>query len=364
MSPVEVKLVAYESLKKFTTETLSRVGLTSVDAKTVASVLTWANLRGVDSHGVQLLPWYLEAVEIGHMKIKPDIRIEKETPAMLLIDADHAFGPVVTTFAMKKVIEKAKKVGIGWAFIRKHNHAGAMGFYPHIAAEQGLAGIAWCCGNTTTAPHGAKFPGIANNPIAISVPAKRHRPLLLDMALSIAAGAKLFVYKDKGLPLPDGWALDKDGNPTTDPSLAAILMPIAGPKGSGLSIMLECLGSVMVNFPKVEPVVLGKEEPFGAGKSVAGNPDRIRQHIQNSVVIAIDISTFTDIEGYKEHIDNLIDGLKGLPKAKGFDEIFVPGEPEWRTYDERFKNGIPIPGKTFQNLKKVADKFSLALLTG
>ena len=196
------------------------------------------------------------------------------------------------------------------------------------------------------------------------MPAKRHRPLLLDMALSIAAGAKLFVYQDKGLPLPEGWVLDKDGNPTTDPSLAAVLMPIAGPKGSGLSIMLECLGSVMVGFPKVEPVVLGKEEPFGAGKSVVGNPERIRQHIQNSVVIAIDISTFTDIEGYKEHIDNLIDGLKGLPKADGFDDIFVPGEPEWRTYDERLKNGIPIPGKTFQNLKKVADKFSLALPTG
>jgi len=124
------------------------------------------------------------------------------------------------------------------------------------------------------------------------------------------------------------------------------------------------VGSGMKGFPKVEPVVLGKEEPFGTGKPIDGNPDRIRQHIQNSVVVAIDISTFTDIEGYMEHIDNLIDGLKGLPKAEGFNEIFVPGEPEWRTYDERLKNGIPIPEKTFQNLKKVADKFALALPTG
>lgn len=312
---------------------------------------------------MQLLPWYAEAVDIGHMKTKPNIRAEMQTPATLLIEADHAFGPVVTILAVKKVMEKAKKAGIGWAFLRKHNHQGAMDYYPLIATEQGMAGLAWCCGNTTNAPHGAKFPGIANNPIAISVPAKRHRPLVLDMAMSIAAGAKLLVYKDKGLPLPEGWALDKDGNPTTDPSVASILMPIAGPKGSGLSIMLECLGSVMVGFPKVEPVVLGKEEPFGVGKPIAGNPDRIRQHIQNSVVIAIDISKFTDVEGYKEHIDNLIDGLKGLPKAEGFNEIFVPGEPEWQTYDERLENGIPIPEKTFQNLKKVADRFAVALPT-
>lgn len=136
-------ILTKETLFKFTREVFIKVGMSTEDAETVASVLTWANLRGVDSHGVQLLPWYLEAVEIGHMKIKPNIRIEKETPATLLIDADHAFGPVVTTFAMKKVIEKAKKVGVGWAFIRKHNHSGAMGFYPHIAAEQGMAGITW-----------------------------------------------------------------------------------------------------------------------------------------------------------------------------------------------------------------------------
>ena len=359
MAQNEVR-IACEPLKEFTREVLTRQGMSPENAETVASVLVWANLRGVDSHGVQLLPWYVEAVDIGHMKVKPKIRIEKETPATLLIDADHAFGAVVTVLAMNRVMEKAKKVGIGWAFIRQNNHQGAMGYYPLIAAEKGMAGIAWVCGNTTTAPYGAKFPAVSNSPIAISVPARRHRPLILDMATSIAAGAKLFVYKDKGIPLPEGWVLDKDGNPTTDPGQASILIPIAGPKGSGLSIMLECLGSVIVGFPKVEPVVLKKEKPFGMGP-IAGNPDRIRQHIQNSVVAAIDISTFTDVEVYQEHIDNLIDGLKALPKAAGFSEIFVPGEPEWRTLDERSQNGIPLPEKTFRNLQGVAERFNIEL---
>jgi len=362
MAPGEV-LIAWESLKDFAKKVFIQVGMPPEDAETEADALVWANLRGVDSHGVQLIPWYVEAADIGHMKVKPNIQIVKETPATLFIDADHAFGPVVTTFAMNRVMEKAKEVGIGWAFIRKTNHQGAMGYYPLIAAEKGMAGIAWVCSSTNTAPHGAKFPGVSNNPIAISVPAKSHRPLILDMATSVAAAAKLFVARDKGVSIPEGWALDKDGNPTTDPWQAAILMPIAGPKGSGLSIMMECLTSLMVDNPKLEPILQGREEPFGV-KGIAGDPDRIRRHIQNSVVAAIDIGKFTDVEVYKEHIDNLIDGLKALPKAEGFSEIFVPGEPEWRTYEERSRSGIPLPEKTFRSLQAIAGRFGIELIPG
>ena len=124
--------------------------------------------------------------------------------------------------------------------------------------------------------------------------------------------------------------------------------------------MLECLGSLIVDFPKIEPVVTGKQPPFGMGTMI-GNPDRIRQHIQNSVVAAIDINTFTDVAKYKEHIDNMIDGIKSLPKAEGFDEIFVPGEPEWRTWDERTKNGIPLPEKTADNLSKLGERLGVKL---
>ncbi|MFC1820876.1 Ldh family oxidoreductase, partial [Thermodesulfobacteriota bacterium] len=321
------------------------------------------SMIGVDSHGVQLIPWYVEAVEIGHMKLKPGIVIEKETPATLLIDADHAFGPVVTSYAMRLVMEKAKTVGIGWAFIRKTNHQGAIGYYPLMAAKEDMAGIMWSCGQTTTAPYGARFPGIANNPIAIAVPAKRHRPLILDMATSIAAVSKLHLAKDKGVQIPDTWALDKEGNVTTDPWKASILQPVGGPKGSGLSIMLECLTSIIVDFPKLEPVLSGREEPFGL-EGMIGNPDKIRRHIGNSTVAAIDIGMFTDVNVYKEHIDKMIDGLKSLPRADGVDEIFVPGEPEDRIFDERSLKGIPIPHKTASNLRDVGNKLDIPLPSG
>jgi len=360
MAQSNVKVIAWKPLQGFVKEILIKVGMPPDDAATEAEVMVWANRRGVDSHGVQLLPWYIEAVDIGHMKVKPDIQIVKETPAALFIEADHAFGAVVTVFAMKKVMAKAKAMGIGWAFIRRTNHQGAMGYYPLMAAQNDMAGLVWVCGNTSMTPFGSKFPGLANNPIAISVPSKRHRPLVLDMATSIAAGAKLLVAKDKGIAIPEGWALDEEGKPTTDPWKARILLPIGGPKGSGLSLMLECLGSVIVDFPKVEPVVLRKEPPFGMGTMV-GNPDRIRQHIQNSVVVAIDIGTFTNVAKYKEHIDNMIDGIKALPRAEGFDEIFVPGEPEWRTWEERTRNGIPLPVKTADNLSKLGERLGVKL---
>lgn len=357
MSQSEIR-VAWEPLKKFVREVFVRAGMPPEDAETTAEVLVWASRRGVDSHGVQLIPWYVEAIDIGHMKVKPDIQVLKETPAALFIEADHALGPVVTVFAMNRIMEKAREVGIGWAFIRNTNHQAAMGYYPQMAARHNMAGIAWVCSPANTAPYGASVAGVSNNPIAISVPAKRHPPLVLDMATSVVAAQKLNIAKAKGISIPPTWALDKDGQPATDPFQAVTLLPVGGPKGSGLSLMLECLTSVIVGAPKLEPLLQGKEKPLGL-ESMLGNEDRIRLHIQNSVVIAIDIATFTDVEEYKVHIDNLIDGLKALPRADGFDEIFVPGEPEERNFEERSRLGIPVPAKIADNLRAVADRFGI-----
>lgn len=343
--------VAWGPLKQFAKEVFVRLGASPEDAETEASALIWANLRGVDSHGVLQIPLYVQEVEGGYMNPKPDIQILKETPASLVIEADHAFGPVVTTFTMNRVIEKAREMGIGWSFILNTSHQGSMGYYPLMAAEKDMAGIIFVCTGPSMAPYGAKAAGVDNSPIAISVPAKRHRPLLLDMATSVAAGSKILLAIDKGISLPEGWALDKDGNPTTDPRQATILLPFGGPKASGLALMLECLSSVMVGYPQLEPVLLGHKKFEG-------------HMVQYSVAVAIDISTFTDVEGYKEHIDNLIDGLKALPKADGFEEILVPGELEDRTFDDRSRNGIPLPEGTLRRLQSVAQKFGIKLPAG
>ena len=341
--------VGWEELRSFTADVFVAAGLKREDADLEAEVLVWANLRGVDSHGVLRVSAYVERVDQGIMNPRPNVRVEKETPATLLIEADHAFGPIVTTMAMRKVIEKAREVGIGWGLIRNTTHQGAMAYYPLMAAREGMGGIALVCSPPNMAIFGARAAGVHNSPIAIAVPGRRHPPIVLDMATSVAAGGKLKLAGDKGGSIPLGWALDADGNPTTDPDLGTILLPFGGPKGSGLAFMFECLSSLTVGNPLIGPALAR------AGGSV---------HVQNSVVAAIDIGTFTDVEGYKDNVDSTVERIKALPRAEGVDEIFVPGEPEDRVYQERYRSGIPLPVGTVRNLRAVADRFGLEMPAG
>jgi LDH2 family malate/lactate/ureidoglycolate dehydrogenase len=368
MADSEVKVVAWQPLKEFAKEVFIRAGMPPADAEAEAGALIWANLRAVDSHGVLRIPWYLDNIEKGVMNPKPDIKVIKETPATIFLDADRALGPVVTIKVVDMVVAKAKETGICWALIRNLTHQGALGYYSQMIAEKGMAGIVFVCNPPNMAPFGARVPGVHNSPIAISVPAKRHRPLNLDMATSVVAGGKLWLAVDKNVPIPEGWALDKEGKPTTDPKNVGALLPFGGPKGSGLSMMFECLSSVMAGNPQLEPALFGREtDKSDEGKQKQAIGERLAyvpKHIQNSVVAAIDIGTFTDLESYKEHIDNLIDGIKALPKADGFSEIFVPGEPEERTFTERSKKGIPLPEGTVRNLRAVSEKLGVKLPPG
>jgi len=346
--------VSGESLQDFTQEVFVRVGLPIEDAKIVAKVLIWANLRGVDSHGVQRVPQYLERVGNGLMNAQPNIRIVGETSATVLIEADRALGPVVTTFAMEQVIGKARNTGVGWGFVRNTTHQGAIGYYSFMAAEKAMAGICWVCSLPNMAPYGARAGGVDNSPIAIGIPSKHGRPLILDIATSVAAAGKLQVAIDRSEMIPIGWALDTQGNPTTDPQCAAILLPVGGHKGYGLAFMLECLTSLMVGNPIALPTLLTEEIAPPAGSHTD----------QNSVVIAINIGSFTNVERYKQHVDNFVDVLKALPKAKGFDEIFVPGEIEDRVYEKRSQHGIPLPQGTVRKLRDVAQQLNIRLPAG
>lgn len=343
-NPPEIRIDA-DTLQAFTTQVFTQAGLPPADAAVEAEVLVWANLRGVDSHGVLRIPWYLEMVDTEQMNPRPNVHILKETPAVLFADADRAFGPVATIPIMQQVMEKAKAVGISWGLIRNITHQGAMGYYALMAAQQNMAGIAIVCSPPNMAPYAARAAGLHNSPIAIAAPAGRHRPLVLDMATSVAAGGKLMLAIDKGVPLGEGWALDAAGQPTTDANLARILQPAGGPKGSGLALMFQCLTSLMANNPLLVPVLQGGE----------------RRHNQNSVVAAIDIGLFLEVETFKQEVDDLIDSLKALPKAEGFDEILMPGEPEHNTYDYRSQYGIPLPPGTVQKLRDAAERFGIPL---
>jgi ureidoglycolate dehydrogenase (NAD+) len=244
------------------------------------------------------------------------------------------------------VIAKARRVGIAWAFLRNITHQGAIGYYALIAARNDMAGLAWVCSPPNTAPHGARSRGVHNSPIAIAVPGYEHPPLLLDMATSVAAYGKLNVAMDQGKAIPDTWALDKHGHPTRDPHLAAMLAPAGGYKGSGLALMFETLSSLVVGVPLLAPNLLGLEDAAPMGT-------------QNGVLVAIDISALIDIERYKMDVDQLVHAIKGLPKADGFDEIFVPGELEDRCSEARLRDGIPVPASVARELVQVAKELAV-----
>jgi LDH2 family malate/lactate/ureidoglycolate dehydrogenase len=337
-------------LRRFTREVLERLGMPPEDAETEADVLLWANLRGVDSHGVQLIPWYVLNVDEGVYNTTPNFRVESETPATVLIEGDQAFGPIVTVFAMNRVIEKAAEVGVCWGIIRNTAHQGAMGYYALMPTQRDMAGIASVCSPPNMAPFGARAKGVHNSPIAIAVPAKDRDPILLDMATSIVAKGKLSLAEDRGESVPVEWSLDPQGNPTTVPSFGSIMLPIAGPKGSGLALMFETLSSVMVGNPLLEVNISGRR-PTPRG-------------LQNSFLVAINIAAFTDVERYKENIDLLIDAQKSLPRAEGVEEIFVPGEPEYRIEQERTRSGIPLPAGTVDRLRAVAERLGVRMPEG
>jgi len=342
--------VDWKALQDFTAKVFEGLGMPSKDAALEAEVLVWANLRGVDSHGVQRIADYSRAVDEGRMNPRPNIQVLKETPATLLVEADHAFGPVVTVFVLEKIMDKGRETGIGWALIRNTTHQGAMAYYTQLAAEQDMAGIAVVCNPPNMAPPGAKAAGVHNSPISIAVPGKDRRPINLDMATSIAAGGKLQVAIDKRVPIPEDWALDEDGKPTTDPQKAKFLQPAGGYKGYGLALMFECLSSLMVGNPLLTSTILNR------------NP--VRPGTQNSFVGAIDVGAFTDVEEYRQNVDLLADTMNRLPTVEGADSIMVPGEPEDRVREERTENGIPLPVGTIEKLKASAARFGLELPPG
>ena len=348
-----------EVLKNFLTQILVANGVSVDDARIEAEVLVWANTHGVDSHGATMLPWYLENLKKGVMNAKPVIRTICETASCLFWDVDRALGPVATVLAIDQALEKAKQTGICMALLRNITHQGAMGYYAERIAKHNMIGVIYVCNPPNMAPWGAAAAGVHNSPIAIGVPAVIHRSVVLDMALSVVAGGKINLCVDKGTSIPEGWALDRDGRPATDPLKAAVLLPAGGPKGSGLAFMLECLSSILMGNALLEPAIREEAAAKAPAEKETIRPAFMKRHIQNSVLLAIDIERFTETDAFGDSVDRLVDAVKGLPKAEGVAEIFVPGEVEKRIDDVRLREGIELPAGTIRNLSRIADDYGI-----
>ena len=245
MTEVNEKRVPWQDLKAFVRLFFVRNGCPEGDAEISADSIVQANLRGVDSHGVLLIPMYLRQFQEGRINPSPNIEVVRETPSTALIDADLSYGPIVSVRAMRMAIVKARNTGMGWVAIRRTAHQGALYYYPLLAIQQEMVGIAMTTDGPVMVPWGGAKRSIGNNPIAFGVPSKTRHPLILDMAVSVVAAGWLAHARERGESIPEGWAVDAQGRPTSDPAevfeRGGALQPMGTYKGSGLSLLVEAM---------------------------------------------------------------------------------------------------------------------------
>lgn len=336
-----------EKLAGLTEAIFAAAGMSQTHAAKMAEVLVWADLRGAPSHGVQRIPRYIEIIDAGEMNCHADMTIEKELPAAVLIDADRAPGQVSMSFAAAEATRKAKAGGIGLALVRRTTHTAALGYYTRLAALDGMIALAGSASWPNMIYHGARQVGVATNPLSIAVPRGKGEPIVLDMATGVVALGKIVHAARSGKPIPEGWALDDDGNPTTDPAKASLPLPLGGAKGSGLALMIEFIASLVTQNPLIAETLEGTQ----IGK----------QHRQNAFLIAIDVAAFGALDIFGTSVERTAADLKALPRQQGVDEILMPGERGARESAKRKQSGITVPATTWKDIGRVAARFSVAL---
>src|SRR3954451_1490805 len=319
--------ISAERLERWISAIFRAEGLSEEHAQTVAKVLLFANLRGMDTHGVLRVPTYVRFIRAGDLNPRPAMAIRNETPACVLLEADRAAGPVAMRKAMELAMDKARQAGAGVCLVRATTHTGALGYYTHMAAERGMAAIAFSSSGANMAYHGARAAGVSTAPLALAVPGE-NGPIALDMASSILSMGKLRQAKRTGTALEHGQALDKNGNPSTDPGDAAILLPLGGAKGSSLSLLIECMTSLVSANPLLAEAL--ERTALGA------------RHRQNGAVIALDLARFVDLGEFKRQAGRLARAIKALPPQAAM-EILLPGERGTRAAEQRRRDGIPVP---------------------
>lgn len=340
--------IAAGALSAFIRDVCACVGMPDGDAETMASRLVGAHLRGFDTHGAGCLPNYVRNLKDDRVNVCPDIKIERRAPWAWSVDADNGFGHVAATRAMDAVIDSVRDLGIGVASVRNSNHLGAACLYPLMAVGEGYIGIAMVNCSAHVAPHGSREKLFGTNPISIAAPAGKRAPFVLDMATSAAARRKFRLALELGEPIPEGWALDEHGNPTTDPAAAleGSAVPSGGAKGSGLAMVVEVLAGVMSG------AAFG-----GQVLDLLSNQDRSVN--SGNFLMALNPAVFLSEDEFKSRMDLLIDRLTSSEPAPGFDRVRYPGERGARLEAERRRNGIPLPPTMIRDLRHLAAELGL-----
>ena len=352
---IERTRVDAEKLINFSTKALQKLGVPEEDAQITAYILVTTDLRGVDSHGVNhLASFYIKGIKEGRINVKPETKIFSQAPSTATMDGDQGLGFVVGHRAMMEAIHRAEKTGAGFIAVLNSNHFGAAGCYAMMALEHDMIGIAMTNARTTSmvAP-GSTKPAIDTNPLAVAVPAGKKPPFVLDMATSVVANGKLEIARREGKSIPEGWAIDKEGKPLTDPSKRVRgeggVLPLGGTpklgayKGFGLGVLVEILCGVLSG----SLASILKESTPGT----RGNTDHFFG--------ALRIDSFLPVENFKKSMDEMIEAFEALPTLPGVKKIYVAGGYEAEIEKDRKANGIPLHPMVVTSLQELAKELDI-----
>lgn len=338
-----------KDLEGFIARAFAALTVPADDAASVAHLMVEADLHGYDTHGSFRLRQYVNRLRDGGTNPRPRVRIERESDATAVVDGDNGLGHLAMTFATELAMEKAAARGIGWVGINHGNHAGPASLYVKQPLARDMIGLYAAVGSANhVPPWGGTELLLGTNPIAFAVPAGEEPPVILDMATTVAAAGKIKTLAQRGEAMPEGWMVGRDGKPLTDPQRQneGFLLPIGGPKGYGLALVIGLLAGVLNGAYFTSDVV-----DFTAD---TGSPTNTGQFIA-----AISVDAFMDVEAFKQEVDTHLRRLKTSETLPGFDQVRIPGDRRDGVYRERRELGIPLHPNLVQALSAIAEELNI-----
>lgn len=350
--PSPTPRTSLEDARAFMSAAFVKAGLPPEDAGTVAALMAQADAQGSDGHGILRLPQYVRRIRAGGINVKPDIRVIEERAAVALVHGDNGMGHLVMKRATELAIAKARTAGVAWVGTRWSNHAGPASLYARMPLAHDMAGLYLAVGNANHLPAwGGLDMLLSTNPIAIAVPTLEEPPVVLDMATTVAAYGKVKTYAQRGLEMPEGWMMDREGRPLTDPNRAneGFLLPVGGYKGYGLALVFGLLAGTLNGAAMGRDVI-----DFNADDSTATNTGQ--------AIVAIDPAAFGEVTDFKRRVDVVVRDLRASSRMPGVERIWLPGEQSHARREAAAREGIAIAPGLRQSLDRVADDLGIARL--
>ncbi len=343
--------VKHEEIREFISQVLQKERVDPVAAGYVADGLVHASLRGVDSHGVRLLPHYLKALQAGRINPRPQYGFQRTTPSTGILDADDAYGHAAGMEAVAKTLELARESGVGAVVVKRSTHYGAASFFGLEISKHDMIGMSFTHSDSLIVPTGSQRRFLGNNPICFTAPCEGEDPICLDMATSVITFNKVLQLREENVFAPSGVGADEKGRETNDPHKIVNLLPVGGYKGYGLSLMVEILCSLLTGMPFGPHIPRMYDAPT-SGKRNLGH-----------FFAAIRVDAFMDVAIFKRRMRELATELRKEPPVDSKQPVQIAGDPEKKFSKYRKTKGIPLRDVDVAFFSKMAVEYELPPLT-